>query len=385
MTMQTTDLAIDTAAEPAPVAAVPATSALLDDIRAIVDADLRPLTVAIDREGVYPETAFRRFGAAGAFRQHVPSVNGTGDMNLMAAIEAMAAVGAECMSTAFCMWCQDTLAWYLVNTDNQTLKDRLLPAVASADLLGGTGLSNPMKAFYGIEKLRLKGTPTDGGYVVSGTLPWVSNIYEDGYFATIFEVDGAPERRVMFCIDCSDDAVTIAQNARFTALDGTRTYSVRFKNYFVPDAMVLADPAMDYVKKVRAGFILLQAGMAFGLIEGCIDIMRQADKSHDHINAFLPERADLFEDGLGTMRAEVADLCADPYDPSPEYFRRVVAARLAASEWSLRAAQAAMLHAGARGYLVNAPAQRRLRESYFIAIVTPATKQLQKMLADGES
>ena len=28
-------------------------------------------------------------------------------------------------------------------------------------------------------------------------------------------------------------------------------------------------------------------------------------------------------------------------------------------------------------------AQRRLREAYFVAIVTPATKQLRKMLADA--
>jgi hypothetical protein len=30
----------------------------------------------------------------------------------------------------------------------------------------------------------------------------------------------------------------------------------------------------------------------------------------------------------------------------------------------------------------NGAAQRRLREAYFVAIVTPATKQLRKMLAD---
>jgi hypothetical protein len=39
-----------------------------------------------------------------------------------------------------------------------------------------------------------------------------------------------------------------------------------------------------------------------------------------------------------------------------------------------------MLHAGARGYLSAAPAQRKLRESYFVAIVTPAIKHLRKEL-----
>ncbi len=57
-------------------------------------------------------------------------------------------------------------------------------------------------------------------------------------------------------------------------------------------------------------------------------------------------------------------------------------ARLAVGEAALTAAQAAMLHCGARGYVASAAAQRRLRESYFVAIVTPAIKQLKKMLAD---
>ena len=54
--------------------------------------------------------------------------------------------------------------------------------------------------------------------------------------------------------------------------------------------------------------------------------------------------------------------------------------RLAAGELAIRASQSAMLHTGAKGYLHTAPAQRKLRESYFIAIVTPATKHLRKEL-----
>jgi alkylation response protein AidB-like acyl-CoA dehydrogenase len=78
----------------------------------------------------------------------------------------------------------------------------------------------------------------------------------------------------------------------------------------------------------------------------------------------------------------VHGLAATPFDTDPAYWRAVIEARLAAGDWSLKAAQAAMLHAGASGYIVGAAAQRRLRESYFVAIVTPATKQLRKMLAD---
>jgi alkylation response protein AidB-like acyl-CoA dehydrogenase len=76
------------------------------------------------------------------------------------------------------------------------------------------------------------------------------------------------------------------------------------------------------------------------------------------------------------------DLACDPFNSSDDYWRRVVALRLNLGEASVAAAHAAMLHCGARGYLKSHRAQRRLREAYFVAIVTPATKQLRKMLQD---
>ena len=86
---------------------------------------------------------------------------------------------------------------------------------------------------------------------------------------------------------------------------------------------------------------------------------------------------------LAECETEVMALAADPYDPSPAFWERVIKARLRLGEASVATAHAAMLHCGARGYLKSHRAQRRLREAYFVAIVTPATKQLKKMLADS--
>ena len=40
-----------------------------------------------------------------------------------------------------------------------------------------------------------------------------------------------------------------------------------------------------------------------------------------------------------------------------------------------------LLHQGARGYLMSSAVQRRVRESHFVAIVTPAIKHLRKEIA----
>ena len=148
------------------------------------------------------------------------------------------------------------------------------------------------------------------------------------------------------------------------------------------DSWILADPADEYVKRIRAGFVLLQAGMAFGLIRDCIKLMQRTRGPLGHVNKYLEVQPEDLTERLAAMEAEVAQLATTPFESDISYWRAVIEARLAAGEASVAAAHAAMLHCGARGYVANATAQRRLREAYFVAIVTPATKQLKKMLAD---
>ncbi|WP_299820091.1 acyl-CoA dehydrogenase family protein [uncultured Roseibium sp.] len=359
---------------------------ILANVAQIAKTDLAPLVHDIDLKGVYPEAVMRALGRAGAYGQHAPMSAAEADapdaFDLETAIRAMTTVGEECLSTAFCVWCQDALAWYIANSENETLKRTLGPKIASGDVLGGTGLSNPMKSLFGIEKLRLKGVRVEGGYEVTGTLPWVSNLGEDHHFGIVFALPDEGERKVMAVADCSGEGVKISENDDFVALDGTRTFGIQLRKAFIPVESVLADPIDDYIPRIRAGFILLQAGMAFGMIRSCIDLMDQAGQTLSHVNCHLPDQPDDFRAQLAAMEQEVFELARTPFDTSREYFIRVIKARLAAGDASVAAAHNAMLHCGARGYVRRGAAQRKLREAYFVAIVTPATKQLRKMLSD---
>jgi alkylation response protein AidB-like acyl-CoA dehydrogenase len=343
--------------------------------------ELAPLVQTIDAEGHYPESAMRAFGRAGAFGAHLPG-EAPGGPDLVTAIRAMAAAGEHCLSTSFCMWCQDALGWYIFASDNDGLKQTLGRRVATGDVLGGTALSNPMKTFFGIEQIRLKAKRVAGGYVVRGLLPFVSNLGSDHYFGAVFEVEDAPKRYVMAVVPCAADGVSLADNTKFVALDGTRTFAVQIRDAMIPDSLVLADPSDAYIKRIRAGFVLLQAGMAFGLIRGCIALINQTKGPLGHVNKYLDVQGEHLAEDLAAMERTVDALAATPFETDPSYWRAVIEARLAAGEASVAAAHAAMLHCGARGYVTTGAAQRRLREAYFVAIVTPAIKQLKKMLAD---
>jgi hypothetical protein len=166
-------------------------------VRELSSRELAPLVRKIDTEGLYPEAVMRAFGGAGAYAQHLPGFSHKPDLG--AAIQAMAAAGEHCLSTAFCMWCQDALGWYIFASANDALKATLGRRVAAGEALGGTALSNPMKTFFGIETIRLKGKRVAGGYVVRGALPFVSNLGEDHHFGAVFELETQGATRWRWC------------------------------------------------------------------------------------------------------------------------------------------------------------------------------------------
>ena len=352
-----------------------------DALEAVIAADLAPIAGRIDHEGLYPADVMRKLGEAGLFRDHLAAFSPR--PSIATATRKMAAVGRTCMSTAFCTWCQDAAGWYLEQSENTALRDALQPGLARGEQMGGTGLSNPMKTFAGIETLKLRGRRVEGGYEVSGVLPWVSNLGQGHLFGTVFEAADEPGRRIMAMFRCGHDGVEIRQNAVFIALEGTGTYSVLFRRAFIRDEQVLADPLGDMVKRIKAGFILLQTGMGLGVTAACIDLMRDSNVSHGHSNRYLPKGPDGYAEDLAEISAEIDRLGAPPLEQAPDYMRAVLTARLRVSELVLEAAQAALMHAGSRGYIHGSPVNRRIREAQFAAIITPSIRHLRQELQLG--
>ena len=95
-------------------------------VRALTQAELPPLVDAIDKGELYPADVLRAFGAEGAFASHMPAERGP---DLAAGHRRDVGIGEYCGATAFMAWCQDTLAWYVGNSQNAALKEQLLAPV----------------------------------------------------------------------------------------------------------------------------------------------------------------------------------------------------------------------------------------------------------------
>lgn len=142
---------------------------------------------------------------------------------------------------------------------------------------------------------------------------------------------------------------------------------------------VLAHPEqfVAYLQSIKPGFVLGQLGMGFGVIEGSLRTIRESNIATAHVNQFLDDQGEDLERAAQALW-ENARAQAQLADEGKANLLDILRLRLAASELTLKAANSAMLHIGAKGYLMRHPAQRRLREAVFVAIVTPALKHLRK-------
>ncbi|MDB5963613.1 MAG: acyl-CoA dehydrogenase-like protein [Polaromonas sp.] len=365
------------------MSSVAAGASLIDAVRALADGPLAELADDIDRRGIYPKSILQRLGELGALKAHTSEPGREADYGL--AIRAMTEVSRVCGATGFMVWCHEVCGVYMEQSGNPALTGSVLARHGDGDTLGATGMSNPMKTFAGIESFLLHARTVEGGWRVTGTLPWVSNLGPDHYFGAVADVDATngsgASSEIMFLVRCGAGGVELRDCPSFSAMEGTNTWAVRLTDYFVGADQLIAHPVRPFIGRIRAAFILLQTGMGLGVAQGAIDSMWKVERQLGHVNEFLEDRPDALQAELDELTARIMALAKTPFGQEKEFLIDVLDARAHASELALRAAQSALLHQGARGYLMTSDVQRRVRESHFVAIVTPAVKHLRKEIA----
>src|SRR3546814_18872291 len=121
-------------------------------------------------------------------------------------------------------------------------------------------MSNAVKHLAGIEKIHLSAQREGDGYVVNGSLPWVSNVGADHLVIVAASVEG--EGYIMFAAEGGLPGLEQPPCPAFSGLAGPQTMNLRFKNVAIPASAVLAHPNqfVASLKRLKVGFRLVQAG-----------------------------------------------------------------------------------------------------------------------------
>jgi hypothetical protein len=338
----------------------------------LVKSQLKPFVKKIDAEAYYAVGYLQALGESGFLQSQHISVT---DM-LLNESRLVEETAKTCMTTAFNLWCHLAVLTYLRNCDNPYLRSEILPLLENGERLGGTGLSNPMKYYAGMEKLNLKAKRTEGGYLVSGQLGAVSNLGPDHWFGIIAEVK--EEQRVMALVSCNVEGLLLKEKADYLGLNGSATYSCQFSDVFIPQDWVISEQADSFVKKVRSAFVVYQVPLGLGVTDESIRAIEKVRNRQSGCNSYLNIQADELERDFVALRQRFYELIQSP-DFSNSW-EKLLEIRLDVAYLTLKAVHGCMLHQGSAAYLQNSDASRRLREAYFLANLTPTVKHLEKLL-----
>lgn len=343
----------------------------LSQIAAVADTTLSPKVIDIDK-GFYPLQQMSQLGKAGLFAPHLNEFGNRFDL----AILANAQVGRVCGTTAFLTWCHQVCALYIDQSENTHLKTTLLPAHTLGDSFGGTALSNPMKTWANIESMKFIAKKTADGYQVSGILPWISHIQAGQYCGAVASVEGTQDE-VFFLLRFDPERHgkwQLHACPEFAGMEGSSTLRIELNDYPISQDDIIAYPCKEFITKIRGAFVLMQLGIGAGIILGALDDIKQGTAVS---NAFLQDQVGNLSLELDSLIAKTLSLAKTPFNTDKDFFLDVLNVREQGATLCLKATQAAMMHQGAKGYLMTSHPQRRCREAWFVAIVTPAIKHLR--------
>lgn len=346
---------------------------MLEDL---IREKLKPIVKQIDLDGFYPKEYLISLGKAGLLQS-----DQLNDKEMifhrLRLVEETAKV---CMTTGFTLWCHLAALTYLQKSGDQFLKETLLRSLETGQLLGGTGLSNPMKYYAGLEPLHLKAVRAKGGYVVSGQLPAVSNLGDDHWFGMIASV--SEQQRIMAIIPCDHKGLTLKEKKCYIGLNGSATYTCVFHDVFVSNQWVIAENADQFVEMIRPLFVLYQIPLGFGGIEVSIQSIKKIRNKQSGSNQYLNIQPEQLEYEFKQLRERYDRIIQ--FKQLAKCWHDILKLRLDTAYLTLKAAHASMLHYGSAAYLQKSDPSRRLREAYFFINLTPTVKHLEKSLSHSK-
>jgi hypothetical protein len=337
----------------------------------IINEHLKPFIRKIDEEAYYPKYFLNAVGNAGLYissdlqKEYVSCRE----------IYLIEETAKYCMTSAFTLWCHLSALASARLSNNPFIKNDLLPLLESGDVLGGTGLSNALKYYAGLETIRLKAERTDGGYTINGSLPSVSNLDDDHWFVILASLN--QQQRIMCMIPVRIKGLVLESKTKYVGLNGSATYSCFFHNVFVSDQWIITEEADAFIQKVRATLALYQIPLGIGVSNASIKSMVESHSKNVEVNQHLKPQPKELVNELECIRKRTYE-----YPQSSELtviWKEILLTRLEIAKLTLKVVHADMLYSGGQAYIQGSDPFRRLKEAYFIVNLSPTIKHLETL------
>ncbi len=360
--------------------------------REFAEGELGNTIAPYDERQTFPHEIVKKLGPLGFLGVLVADEYGGAGLDYVSYALIVEELCRGDASVGITMWAHNSLCTnHIATFGSEAQKRRYLPRLASGEVLGAWGLTEPGSG-SDAAALRTRAEWRDGEWVLNGSKAFITNASVGGIAVVLARTDPGKRSRGIsaFILERGTPGFRAGQPYRKLGLHASDTAELIFEDARVPATDLLGERGMGFVQamQVLEGGRIAMAAMAVGIADAALG---QSVKYMNQRTAFGRTLAEF--NGLQGMLADVATevevarlltLRAAYLKDAGRPARHAAAmAKLFASETAMKAASKAVQIHGGAGYITEFPVERIFRDAKLTEI-GEGTSEIQRLVIARE-
>jgi hypothetical protein len=363
-----------------------------DLAREFAESELGERIAPYDARHEFPHEIVAKLGPLGFMGVLVPEEYGGAGLDYVSYALIVEELNRGDASVGITMWGHNSLCTnHIALFASTEQKRRWLPRLASGEVLGAWGLTEPGSG-SDAAALQTRAEPRDGGWVLNGSKAFITNASVGGVAVVMARTD--PEKKARgisaFVVEKGTPGFSAGRPYRKLGLHASDTAELIFEDCRVPADGLLGERGRGFVQamQVLEGGRIAMAAMAVGIGQAAVDAavkyMKQRTAFGKTLAAF---------NGLQGMLADIATevevarlltlRAAWLKDAGRPAMHAAAMAKVFASEAAMKAATKAVQVHGGAGYITEFPVERIFRDAKLTEI-GEGTSEIQRMVIARE-
>jgi len=268
-----------------------------------------------------------------------------------------------CLCTAFVLTQRHGACQRIAGSINEPLKALLLPQLNTGEYTATVGISHLTTSQQHLGKPAVEATQTNQGFLLEGTIPWVTNAAHSDFIVT--GATCADGKQILVALPAANPGITVLESAQMLSLTTSQTASIKLDSVQISHEDLIAGPVENIMQQGVGGKTgsLSTSALAVGHTRNAL--RRLGEEA-----ANRPDLVSIYE-SLQSEREELTRLiwdlnCGIENEELACWDSKSV--RQKANSLVLRATQAYLTATKGRGFVTGHPAERLLREAMFFLV-----------------
>ncbi len=252
-----------------------ADQSMINSIRDFAAREVAPTAQEVDRSGQFPEDRWKKLGEYGLTGLMIPTEWGGLGSDRATALAAIESLAGACGSTAWALLSHSVVAAGIAALGSDAQKSRYLPALARADLLGGTLAATETGGGSNPASIRTFARREGNEYVLDGSKFFISQAGAGDIYLVMARTERTqgPHALSCFVVEKTDAGLCFGKREDTMGIRGIQVREIFFDNCRLPVERLLGSvgEGSAVLGAVSSVAVLGAAAAATGVAQAAVD------------------------------------------------------------------------------------------------------------------